>query len=509
VSSEACYRSESRFLSCLSAVQRLLEQAPRNLRLVVRGDSSFAGGPPVLVRFGSVAVLEPRARYGREAMTVAMELRASGRRIADWRRLYRSGRGRDIDFSALREWLLSEVVDTDHSAAYAAAAINGYLSIEDAHARIIPTHLIRDDRATGMPGSAKVADESRYSGIGVALEQVGTMPVVTGLIAGSPAALAGLRMNDVLLGIDGESFHGRPIEETLRRLRGPEGTTLELEFRRGTQLHRVRVVRREIALQNVVASVLRDGHWSWGYLRVHSFVPPNTCADARRELDGLIAARLGGLILDLRNNVGGRIDQAVCLADLFLGPGLMVLEMRSTAEQQPGGRKMYTRFGARTELPLVTLVNAGTGSASEILAGALRDYERSLLIGERTFGKGTIQVTRPWDESGSIMQFSTAARFYLPSGNGVQRVGLYPDLDVPQRPGGEPEQQLVLRLEDLYPTTLPADSQAQSRPLQQTQPVLMACLSHEDETVGIGGQLRSEIPDYPVLRATELLHCLP
>lgn len=508
VTTEACYKTETRFLSCMSAVQQLLERSPRRLRMTLADDSS-ADAAGNQAHYGPLVLNEtPPAQRG-ASLGVVAEVRARGARISVWRELYQTHASNGIDFTRLRTWLLSELVDSEHSAADAAAAINGYLSIEDAHARIMPASLLKGKQGAGTPGSAKAGSGGKYSGIGVNLDLIGNRPVVTGLTPGGPAARTGLRLNDLLLSVGGVSFDGGSLEEMLSRFKGPEGTYLDLQFQRDQALHVVRVVREEISMHNVVSSVIEGGESDWGYLHVNSFVEQKTCRDVRRELKKLIAAEVSGLILDVRNNGGGRIDQAVCVADLFLEPELVVLEMRSTRKQ---GRthKMRTRFRTYTRLPLVTLVNAGTGSASEVLAGALRDHGRSLLLGERTFGKGTIQFPRPWDRTGLIVKFSTTDRYYLPSGNSVQRVGLEPDLHVPQYPGTDPDQQLVLRLEDFYPTTLSADSSQSIHHAAPEQVESMACLSKQDEVLKsrVEDTVQAGVLDYPLARAGELLSCM-
>jgi carboxyl-terminal processing protease len=504
VRTDACYRSETRFLSCMNAIQRLLERGPRRVRMALSGDLRPDDTARIRQRFGPVVLVEvsPAQSAG---PAIARELRARRARIAAWRALYQARPRQEIDFSKLREWLVSEIVEPEYSAAYAAAAINGYLSIEDAHARIMPAQLIQGDMETGTPGNGKPGTGTTYTGIGVALELIGGMAVVTGVIPGGPAERAGVRMQDVLLAVDGEPLAGS-MEETLDRLRGPEGTRLMLQFRRGGVRHAARVVREEITLKNVMSSVLEDGGSDWGYLRVHSFVAPDTCSEVRRELDHLLAAQVSGLILDVRDNAGGRIDQAVCVADLFLGPNLVVLEMRSTLEQGRS-RKMRTRFWTRTSLPLVTLINAGTGSASELLAGALRDHGRSVLVGERTFGKGTIQTPRPWGRSGSVMKFTTTAHYYLPSGSSVQRVGLEPDIRVPRPTGAAGDERLVLRLEDLYPTSPPAGSTA---PLHRAAPSAGACSSGTPASVPdpVSDSVQADLGDHILYRASALLNCM-
>ena len=222
-----------------------------------------------------------------------------------------------------------------------------------------------------------------------------------------------------------------------------------------------------------------------------------------------LASDVDGLVLDLRDDMGGKIDQAACVADLLLEPRAPVLEIRST-RQEGHTDTLYSRQPAMTQVPVVTLVNAGMASASEALAGALQDHGRSLIVGERTFGKGTIQQIRPWNDSGSVMMFFTTARMFTPSGRTAQLVGIEPDLELLARPDDQPGRRTILREEDLFPTAL-ATKSAQSGPVPSRFTAGMsACLEKTGQVkrrwfwqqpVEITG-------DYRLDKGYELLHCL-
>ncbi len=229
-------------------------------------------------------------------------------------------------------------------------------------------------------------------------------------------------------------------------------------------------------MKTVYASAFVDRGWKFGYLRIDSFLQANTCAAVRRGLRKILKPALNGIILDLRNNAGGLIDQAVCVADTFLPSGKVVLEARDV-DKPTRSRRMRTRHGQLTGVPMVTLVNAATASASEVLAGALQDHGRSFVAGERTFGKGTVQTARPWKGSAAVLEMYTAARYYRPSGSGVQLVGIEPDLSALARPDSDSTERIVLREEDMFPTALPPEPEKWTQPRPESVAVLAACAS--------------------------------
>jgi C-terminal peptidase prc len=509
VTTDSCYDSELKFLSCISAVTRLMDNAPRDLHLVrVAGKSNSGSLMRVLETFDSIAVVEGR-KQGHDLVAMLENFRARAKAFPAWRELFHATAKQRIDFDRLRDWLLSEVVDHERVAQYAAAAINGYISVEDAHARIAPA-MPRPGGSRGSgPNYAANVEQPSYSGIGAGILPIGDAVVVTGLVKGAPAASAGLQLYDVILAVDGHSLGSKSAEEVVAALRGPRHTRVVVTVERQGQVRDLQVVRDQVEVKNVFSRVIEDRDQRWGYLAIDSFNAPKTCADTWRELRTLISAKLDGMILDLRNNKGGLIDQSVCVADLFLDPGLALIEIRGIDR---GGRpkKFRTRYPKATGVPMVTLVNASTGSASEVVAGALQDNGRSILVGERTFGKGTVQTARPWDRSGLIMRFYTVARYYLPSGRGVQLRGIQPDLEVLEQPDLRPEDRIALREEDLFPTALAAEA-SQSAP---SSPVGMTAWSECVTSQGMAGHRWSgdrrggTSSDYPLYVAQDTLACM-
>ncbi len=505
-----CHQSELAFVSCVAAVQRVLDARGSQLRLLPAVASAEANGRARTVkRFSGLTVAKMRGKRFLDEGNALVLLRERTQAILQWRAHYPVSRANPVDFSAVRRWLLAEIVDPERREDFAAAAINGYLSVGDAHSKLVPTDLIRGSMA-GRPVKRGSSNESSptYTGIGASVQGVGEAVIVTNVLRDGPADRSGLRVQDIVLAVDGELVTDLPPASVVGKLRGPEGLGVSVTVKRQDQLKTFMVVRGQVNVKNVYASVFVDRGWEFGYLRIDSFVDGNTCAEAGRGLRRVLKPALNGIVLDLRNNSGGLMDQAACVADLFLPPGEVVLQIKNV-EAPENARRLRTRHRQWTEVPLVTLVNAATASAAEMLAGALQDHGRSLVAGERTFGKGTVQTARPWRGSAAVLEMYTAARYYRPSGRGVQLVGIEPDLPIPLPVDGPSTERIVLREEDLFPTALPGETERATPQRSDNLSSLSACVAAE----GLADKrrkrsLRERRPaDYSLLVAQDQLTC--
>lgn len=281
---------------------------------------------------------------------------------------------------------------------------------------------------------SEAADNGTYCGIGLELDTVGSVVEITTVVNESPAARAGLRRGDTVISVDREPV-GTDAAQATRSLRGHAGTKVHLVIRRHSSALRPYVLLREcFRMQTVTAALLAPGY---GYVRISSFndATPSELKNAVAGLKRMSHSRLRGFVLDLRANGGGVLEDGAAVADAFLDSGLIV-----TVE----GRAADTRLrfeAAPGDLldgaPMAVLVDRGTASASEIVAGALRDHGRATLVGARTYGKGTVQSIIPL--SGGAIELTTA-RWLTPSGASVQDVGIVPDVlvDDPTRPSRSP-----------------------------------------------------------------------
>lgn len=318
------------------------------------------------------------------------------------------------------------------------AAIQGLLeSLDDDYTRFAPPDVaarLRED----LQGS--------FEGIGafVRENEEGLTEIVRPM-AGQPAALAGLRAGDVVVAVDGDSVLGQGLDEVIALIRGPEGTEVTLTIHRdGEEESLDFTVRRELIEIPIIESEMLEENIA--YVRLTSF---NSNADAqlRLALSELLAQNPVGLIFDLRDNPGGFLDQSVAVADVFLPQGVVLYERSSTFAIDEAYRS--DNGDLAEEIPLVVLVNAGSASASEIVAGAIQDRGRGTLIGETTFGKGSVQQTHTLSDGSEIRV--TIARWYTPDDESIDGNGIAPDIEAetPLELRGEDDLQLQRAIEFL------------------------------------------------------------
>lgn len=269
------------------------------------------------------------------------------------------------------------------------------------------------------------ASRGRYSGIGVSLNTADQRIEIEAIINGSPADTAGMNPGDIITAVDGEPVKGRRLPDAIDDMGGDPGTDITLTVQTpGEQPRDIRLTREYIQVPTLSFEWLED---SWGYSRMTQF-HRDSARHLREALESVQkeGKELRGLVLDLRDNPGGVLQPAVDIADGFLGSGRIVTT-------RGRNESMQMEFSAQAGewlpgVPLVLLVDRGSASASEVLAGALQDHGRALVVGERTFGKGSVQSVLPLRNGGGIKL--TTARYYTPSGRSIQARGITPDVEV-------------------------------------------------------------------------------
>ena len=326
-----------------------------------------------------------------------------------------SQRGPDL-FGRVFETIHSNYVRPVSRDALARAAIDGMLASLDPHSAYLtePDYEAREALLAG-----------RVTGVGLDLQDRDGVVTVVAPVAGGPAAAAGLQPGDRIVRVDGREVAGLLLDDVVGRIRGAPGTMVRLDV--ATAAHKLRALRlvRAVVHMPVVQSALFGGR---AYIRLTTFDAEagTAVAGAWAALARQAGARPTGLVLDLRGNPGGEVDQAVAVASLFIRQGGIVsMRGRTPADD--------LRFGARGQditggAPIVVLSDAGTASASEIVAGALQDHGRAAILGTRSFGKGSVQEMLPLDGDGALVL--TTALYFTPSGRSIQALGIAPDMVV-------------------------------------------------------------------------------
>ncbi len=315
-------------------------------------------------------------------------------------------------------------------------SIKGMLQQLDPHSAYMPPQEFKD---------MQQATSGEFSGIGIEISQDNGRLIVVSPIEDTPADKAGLRSGDIILEISGESTQDMSLTDAVNKIRGPKGKAIELTILHtdSQQPETVNIVRDSIPIYSVKNEALDDGYL---YVRLTRF-NDNTTEELHKALDKYTKDHpLKGVVLDLRNNPGGLLNQAVKVSDTFLKDGLIVY----IQGKDKASRKDYTAHAQNSDIhtPMVVLINAGSASASEIVAGALQDHRRALILGERSFGKGSVQTVIPLSDGSGIKL--TTALYYTPNGRSIQAEGIKPDLAIPfEKPKEKNDDRFIIREQDL------------------------------------------------------------
>jgi len=378
------------------------------------------------------------------------------------------------------------------------SAINGMLSSLDPHSSYMNAKSFSD---------MQVQTRGEFGGLGIEVTMENGFVKVVSPIDDTPAFRAGIKPGDFITALDDESVQGMTLAEAVERMRGKVNSPIKLTIRRaGRDPFDVTLTRAVIKIQSVRWRTEGDV----GYIRITSFSEQTSdgVESAMKKIKEKLGAKIQGLVLDLRNNPGGLLDQAIKVSDDFLDRG----EIVSTKSRRPDDAQ---RFNAKAgdiaeKLPIVLLVNGGSASASEIVAGALQDHHRAIIMGTRSFGKGSVQTIIPLAGHGAIRL--TTALYFTPSGRSIQAEGIEPDIEVQQA-----------KLESLEPKTGQMTTEAELRGAikNPNEPNGKAKEPAKGEAPKNGGapakDNQSEVPapgspkdtpasDYQLARAIDLLH---
>ncbi len=354
------------------------------------------------------------------------------------------------------------------------SAIRGMLANLDPHSSYLDARSFQDMR---------VQTKGEFGGLGIEVTMENGLVKVVSPIDDTPAFRAGVQAGDLVSHLDGDPVLGLTLAEAVEKMRGPVNTDIVLTIlRAGREPFDVTITRAIITVQSVRSRL--EGEI--GYLRITVFNEQTSpgLEMAIKELQDEADGPLQGYVLDLRNNPGGLLDQAVAVSDAFLDRGVIVSTRGRYADD---AQRFNAREGDLAEgLPVVVLINGGSASASEIVAGALQDYGRAIVMGTQSFGKGSVQTIIPLSGNGAMRL--TTSRYYTPSGVSIQATGIEPDIEVPQ-----------VRLEQIDAPQLRREADLRGS---------LDAESEEGEASASDGAPDDDFQDYQLARALDLLQGL-
>ena len=376
-------------------------------------------------------------------------------------------------FGNVFEQVLANYVEEPDPQEMIEAAIHGMLSSLDPHSSYLTAKSFEDMR---------VQTRGEFGGLGIEVTMDKGVIKVVSPIDDTPAHRAGVKSGDLITHLDGTPVLGLTLNEAVDKMRGKVGADIVVTiYREGMDPFDVTITRAVIKIKSVRSKL----HGNIGYVRITTFNEQATkgLIDAMSDFRKELGDDLEGVVLDLRNNPGGLLDQAISVSDAFLEQG----EIVSTRSRDPEkSQRFNARKGEQVKgLPVIVLINGGSASASEIVAGALQDHDRAIILGTQTFGKGSVQTIRPLGEFGAMRL--TTSRYYTPSGNSIQNVGITPDIVVPEA-----------KIEILSKAPSRREADLRGTLSNDAKP-------EEEDTDGVDN---GDVEDYQLSRALDLLHGL-
>lgn len=403
----------------------------------------------------------------------------------------------------------------DNESWYAAALYNEYLAAtDDPHSRLTPTE---------QETSEFAGHEKRYTGVGITTRARAGRYYIHRIFRGSPAESFGLHRNDEILEIDGRPVAGLDSKQLSQRIGGEAGTPVTIRIRRAGSETAVTIVRGPVVQKNFDSRMVADTGVPIGYIRYGTFMDESGAARLLESIATLEGQGARGLILDLRGNGGGLLSQAIEVSRCFVGRR----DVLSILDLELGRRKAYAGLGdAVTKLPLAVLIDAGSASASEVTAGAIQDHRRGWIVGDRSFGKGSVQgIARfPFktytgnrgfldvrDPRAPIRYRKTTQRFYQPSGRSNQILGILPDFAVDPFPRATEADRFELREEDEFDNALPATGQPWVQPRPAEVARVQRCRDTAKADAWYDSLADSDVgldpPDYRLYAAQDIVGC--
>lgn len=495
-----CQASEIHYLGCvqlINGIGRLNEPQqlllPKDIQSKIpafKGEIVATSGDLALFKVTDLGVTEKVSREFADNMKLREQMLREAAFANYNRRLA-------IDFDSLASSLIQTRKDGT-SAQYAiGSGVNALILVHDGHGKLdVEEYLEAEMNQTG----------EAFFGIGAVLQPVDKKgAAIIEVLSDSPAEKAGIRIQDVIVKVDGKEVGSNSLSEIVDMIRGPANTEVRITVERRGQVLEVPVPRGQVKFENVRVRIVEDLGVKLATIRLGQFNQTEPCQKIKSAIRSL-PSDVKGLVLDLRGNPGGLLSEAICIGGLFLGKKTIVLErkIQDGVTSQNAIRHVSDQDQV-TELPMVVMINNGSASASEIVSGAIQDYRRGWIVGTTSFGKATVQTVKTFRFQPELLERTTTARFYQPSDRTNQVVGIQPDFEVFFKPNPTEEEKFVMREADLVPSALPPAGAAWTQPRPTEVAKVNTCLAEKrSETIF---NARDGQGDYQTLVAQEVLAC--
>lgn len=531
INDKSCHKEKEKFIACMDAVGTLIQegyslnknkhsndQDGATVALIAEDDAQqevfnelgFAFGAK-LKNFGPINLVELKIKPSAKNKLSVSKFRNLYKKkleakIAVLTKIYSDNNGLSVNFNELIRYAAELVKGKKEEAQIVGATLNIYLAAAvDPHTHLNPVGEMNDN--------SKSMDQS-FVGIGAELRKLNDQIIVVKPMKGGSALAAGLKAGDIITHVDGNPVQLLPLEKAIGLIRGEKDTFVTLHVIRKETSLTFKLKRAPVITQNVSYEVLNDSDVNMpiGYIKFNSFMENGACKKIAKALVELQKQQVMGIVLDLRGNGGGLLDQAICIGGLFLGskPVVGVKDLvDQNSEIQFYSSRIPDKFAFPRELPFVTLIDSGSASASEIVAGALQDHQRSWIVGERSFGKGTVQSGMPWDKNNNLLLFETTQRFYQPSGRTNQVVGIQPNFEVYSKPNPTEEDLFALREADFYTNALPSLSEPWKETRADKVQNIQNCMNSSGKAITSYNERENEAlaPDFQLLTAQDVIMC--
>ncbi len=528
-SQERCYHSKQEFIGCISAIDSIFKIAGLPYSLTNGREPDQDTFQETVLQQQYLAVKKKNSGYYEQLLN---DLSKNWSKITAVRNANLKSWEDTYD---LRQVLLpinfAELINNsfdlakpESSSATFANMINTFYSIV-----YDPHTYIRDIESLNKLS----ASEDSFVGIGANIQKQGSAYVLSP-IEGGAAIQAGIRHHDVLTKVDDKDISSFSLEELVKMLRGQEGTRVHLTLLRSGQLVELDVNRAKVIIPKIEGSIFNEGNQKIGVIRLRDFMERGLCKKFYNLATSLQKQGANALVLDLRDNGGGLVNEALCMTSLYAPPNQILIslqdpytnETKDMTTNTPGllggldnSKVLPEALFRLYKKPLIVLVNAYSASASELLSGALQDFNRAVVVGVQTYGKGTMQSPVSWKKADptapqsipddEILLYRTVARFHFNSGRSNQLVGITPEFEVYSSPHPTEQEKFAIREKDTYTNAISAQDIPRT-PDVKTVGTIHQCLSLKNDLEkrykdSQGGVLA---PDYQLLYAREVASCL-